>query len=163
MSGTYDPEIRRDPDATNQAKASGSGTPGGVAAHETDESSIPDLLRKLTDQGSHLASQQVALVKAEIGESIDDLKVGLSAMVGAAVVGIAALGVFLMALGHLLGMAIGEEDTVGWGLLIVAVVTLIIAYVMYQSATKKLNATNLTPERTQHTLERTPDAAAGNL
>ena len=128
-----------------------------------DDASIPALLRTLTDQGAHLASQQVALVKAEISESINDLKVGVIALVGAAVVGIAALGVFLMALGHLLGMAIGDADTVGWGLLIVSVVTLVIAYVMYSSATKKLNATNLAPERTQHTLERTPDAAAGNL
>lgn len=161
MSGTYDPEIRRDPDASNQV--AGAGPSPSRASAVQDESSIPDLLRTLTDQGAHLASQQVALVKAEVGEAIDDLKVGITAIVGAAVVGIAALGVFLMALGHLLGMAIGDEDTVGWGLLIVAVVTLIIAYVMYQSATKKLNAANLTPERTQHTLERTPDAAAGNL
>ena len=136
-------------------------TSGPQAVHE--EASIADLLRSLTDQGSHLASQQVALVKAEIGEAIDDLKVGITALVGAAVVGIAALGVFLMALGHLLGMAIGDEDTVGWGLLIVAVITLVIAYVLYQGAMKKMNATNLAPTRTQHTLERTPDAAAGNL
>jgi len=128
-----------------------------------DDTSLPDLLRKLTDQGTHLASQQVALVKAEVTEAINDLKIGIVALVGAAVVGIAALGVFLMALGHLLGQALGDEDTVGWGLLIVAVVSLIIAYVMYSSAAKKLAATNLAPERTQHTLERTPDAAAGNL
>ena len=128
-----------------------------------DEASLPDLLRTLTDQGTHLASQQVALVKAEVTEAINDLKIGIVALVGAAVVGIAALGVFLMALGHLLGQVLGDKYTVGWGLLIVAIVALIIAYVMYSSATKKLSATNLTPERTQHTLERTPDAAAGNL
>ena len=134
-----------------------------TAVGTDDNASVVDLLRTLTDQGSHLATQQVALLKAEVRESIDDLKVGIIALVGAAVVGIAALGVFLMALGHLLGMAIGDADTVGWGLLIVAVVTLVIAYMMYQSAMTKMSATNLSPDRTQHTLERTPDAAAGNL
>lgn len=140
-------------------RSSTAAAPGLSATH--DEASIPDLLRTLTDQGSHLASQQVALVKAEIGESIDDLKIGIVALVGAAVVGIAALGVFLMALGHLLGELLGDKE--GLGLLIVSLVVLVIAFVMYKSAMAKMDATNLAPTRTQHTLERTPDAATGNL
>ena len=125
-----------------------------------DDASVVDLLKTLTDQGSHLATQQVALVKAEMRESVDDLKVGITALVSAAVVGIAGLGVLLMGLGTLLGVAI---DSVSWGLIIVAVITLIVAYIMYRGAAAKMSATRLTPERTQHTLERTPDAATGNL
>ncbi len=125
-----------------------------------DEPGVVDLLRTLTEQGAHLASQQVALVQAEMRESVNDLKAGITALVGAAVVGIAGLGVLLMALGTLLGDAI---DNPGLGLLIVAVVTLVVAYVLYLGAAKKMSATELTPERTQRTLERTPDAAAGNL
>lgn len=125
-----------------------------------EDASIVDLLKTLTDQGSHLATQQVALVKAEMQESLNDLKVGITALVGAAVVGIAGLGVLLMGLGTLLGDLI---ENLGLGLLIVAVITLIIAYVMYRGAAEKMSAAELTPERTQRTLERTPDAAAGNL
>ena len=125
-----------------------------------EDASVVDLLKTLTDQGSHLATQQVALVKAEMQESLIDLKVGITALVGAAVVGIAGLGVLLMGLGYLLGVAI---DSVSWGLIIVAVITLIVAYIMYRGAAQKMSATELTPERTQRTLERTPDAAAGNL
>ena len=135
-------------------------TPAPPREVEVHEPSIVDLLKTLTDQGAHLASQQVALVQAEVKESVDDLKVGITALVGAAVVGISGLGVLLVALGTLLGDAI---DNLGLGLLIVAVVTLVVAYVLYLGASKKMSATELAPERTQRTLERTPDAAAGNL
>ena len=124
------------------------------------EPNVVDLLRTLTEQGAHLATQQVALVKAEVQESVSDLKIGITAMLGAAVVGISGLGVLLVALGTLLGDAL---DNLGLGLLIVAVIALVVAYVLYLGAAKKMSATELTPDRTQRTLERTPDAAAGNL
>lgn len=131
-----------------------------VGGETPNDASVVDLLKTLTDQGAHLATQQVALVKAEMQESLNDLKIGITALVGAAVVGIAGLGVLIMGLGHLLGDAIDSE---GLGLIIVAAITLIVAYVMYRGAAEKMSATELTPERTQRTLERTPDAAAGNL
>ncbi len=124
------------------------------------EPNVVDLLRTLTEQGAHLATQQVALVKAEVQESVSDLKIGITAMLGAAVVGISGLGVLLVALGTLLGDAL---DNLGLGLLIVAVIALVVAYVLYLGAAKKMSAAELTPDRTQRTLERTPDAAAGNL
>lgn len=131
-----------------------------VPTPETNEASIVELVKSLTEQSTHLASQEIALAKAEMNEAISDLKIAVSALVGAAVVGIAGLGVLLMGLGHLLGDAIDSE---GWGLVIVAVVTLIVAFVLYRSATGKMRITNLAPERTQRTLARTPDAATGKL
>lgn len=122
--------------------------------------SVVDLLRQLTSQGSHLAEQQVALVKAEVREAADDVKTAVGSMAGAAVIGIAGLGVLLMGLGHLLGDAI---DNRGLGILIVGIVTLVVAGIMFAGAKKKMSAANLSPDRTRRTLAQTPDAATGHL
>ena len=121
---------------------------------------LADLIRQLTHQGTHLAEQQLNLVKAEVRESANDVKAAVGSMAGAAVVGIAGLGVTLMGIAYLLGQAIRNT---GLATLIVGVVTLVIAYVLYSAGSKKLRATELAPDRTVRTLERTPDAATGNL
>ncbi len=131
-----------------------------MSATEHGDAGVVDLIKTLSEKSTHLASQEIALVKAEMQKSVNDLKIAVSALVGAAVVGIAGLGVFIMALGHLLGELIGNE---GWGLLIVALLTLVIAFVLYRGAAAKMAVTNLAPQRTQDTLARTPDAATGNL
>jgi hypothetical protein len=81
-------------------------------------------------------------------------------MLGAAVVGISGLGVTLMALAYLLGDAI---DNLGLATLIVGLATLALAYFLYSAGSKKMSATHLAPERSQRTLERTPDIARGDL
>ena len=121
---------------------------------------IVDLIRQLAGQGSHLAEQQLSLVKAEIREATGDLKAGIGALVGAAVVGMAGLGVTLMGLAYLLGQAI---DNVALATLIVGLATLVLASILYSGASKKMSNAHLTPERTQRTLERTPDIARGDL
>ena len=121
---------------------------------------IVDLVRQLAGQGSHLAEQQLTLVKAEIREATADLKTAVGSMVGAAVVGIAGLGVSLMGLAYFLGQAI---DNVAIATLIVGVATLVVAYVLYHTGARKMGTAHLTPERTQRTLERTPDIARGDL
>jgi len=121
---------------------------------------VVDLVKQLAGQGSHLAEQQLNLIKAEIRESTADVKAAVGAMAGAAVVGIAGLGVVLMGLAYLLGDAI---NNVGLGTLIVGLVTLGIAYLMYRGGASKMSATHLMPERTERTLERTPDIARGDL
>jgi hypothetical protein len=121
---------------------------------------IAELLRQLTHQGSHLAEQQLNLVKAEVRESVTEVKTAVGAMAGAAVVGIAGLGVTLMGLAYLLGDAI---DNVGLATLVVGIATLVLAYVLYSSGSKKMRGAHLTPDRTINTLERTPDAARGHL
>ena len=119
--------------------------------------SIPDLVRQLTEQGSHLAQQQVSLVQAEVRDSINDLKVGAGAMAGAAVVGIAGLGVMLMGLAYLLD----EFMPLCLATLIVAAVTLGVAYAMFASGKKKMQSNSMNIERTRRTLERAPSAIAG--
>lgn len=119
--------------------------------------SIPDLVRQLTEQGSHLAQQQVSLVQAEVRDSINGLKVGAGAMAGAAVVGIAGLGVLLMGLAFLL-----DEVMQLWlATLIVAAATLAVAYAMFASGKKKIQSNSMSVERTRRTIERAPSAIAG--
>jgi hypothetical protein len=121
---------------------------------------VVDLLKQLVGQGSHLAEQQLALIKAEIGESTTEVKAAVGAMAGAAVVGVAGLGVTLMGAAYLLGQAIHNTAV---ATLIVGVATLVLAYVLYRSGANKLSATHLSPDRTERTLQRTPDAIRGEL
>lgn len=134
--------------------------PGSAPRTGSGQDNIVDLVRQLTSQGSHLAEQQLQLILAEVRETTTDLKVAVAAMLGAAVVGIAGLGVVLMGLAYILADAI--ED-LGLATLIVGVITLIVAAVLYGGARKKMNAAHLSPERSRRTLERTPDAVRGDL
>ena len=121
---------------------------------------VVDLMKQLAMQGSHLAEQQLALIKAEVRESTTEMKTAVGAMAGAAVVGLSGLGVTLMGIAYLLGDAI---DNTPLATLIVGLVTLGIAYLLYRGGAKKMSATHLSPERTQRTLQRTPDAVRGDL
>lgn len=121
---------------------------------------VVDLLKQLAGQGSHLAEQQLALIKVEIRESTAELKAAIGAMAGAAVVGLAGLGVTLMGIAYLLGDAIGNMPL---ATLIVGLVTLGIAYMLYRAGATKMSTAQLSPDRTQRTLQRTPDAVRGDL
>jgi hypothetical protein len=121
---------------------------------------LVDLMKQLALQGSHLAEQQLALIKAEVRESTAEMKAAVGSVAGAAVVGLSGLGVTLMGIAYLLGDAI---DNTPLATLIVGLVTLGIAYVLYRAGAKKMSGTNLSPERTQRTLQRTPEAVRGDI
>lgn len=131
-----------------------------VVRPDPGNDNIVDLLRELVSQGTHLADQQLALIKAEVREATGDLKVAAGGMVGAAVVGISGLGVTLMGLAYLLAGAIHD---LGLATLIVGVVTLILAFVLYRMGMARISGAHLAPDRTQRTLQRTPDALRGAL
>ena len=105
------------------------------APEASGSENIVDLLRDLVGQGTHLADQQLSLIKSEVRESAADVKTAVSGLVGAAVVGISGLSVLLMGLAYLLADAL---DNLGLATLIVGAVTLVIAYVLYRSAAGKL-------------------------
>jgi hypothetical protein len=139
------------------------GFSGGIAQPSGDHGAndnLLDLVRQLTSQGSHLAEQQLALIKAEVRGSANDVKTAVGALLGAAVVGIAGLGVLLMALAYLLADAI---NNLGLATLIVGVLALLAAYLMYAGAKKKMDAAHLAPDRSRDTLARTPSAVRGDL
>lgn len=132
--------------------------PSGSAVGSGDN--VVDLLKQLAGQGSHLAEQQLALIKAEIRESTTEIKGAAGSVAGAAVVGLAGLGVTLMGVAYLLGNAI---DNTPLATLIVGLATLALAYVLYRTGANKMSTAHLSPDRTQRTLQRTPDAVRGNL
>ena len=74
--------------------------------------------------------------------------------------GLAGLGVELMGIAYMLGDAI---DNLSLATLIVGIAALGLAYVLYRSGANKMSATHLAPERTERTLQRTPDAMRGDL
>lgn len=125
---------------------------------QQDDESIAELLRRLADQGSHLAQQQAKLIEAEVRSSFTDLKEAVGAMAGAAVVGIAGLGVLLMGISFLLA----EFMDLWLATLLVAAATLAGAYAMFAGGRKKLQSSALSADRSRRTLERAPDAISGN-
>ena len=151
--------IRDDATVADPAKRRAT-RPAAQVSSEVGGDNIVDLVKQLATQGSHLAEQQLSLVKAEIRESTTDLKTAIGGLIGAAVVGMAGLGVLLMGVAFLLGQAI---NNVALATVIVGAATLALAYVLYSSASKKMSSTHLTPDRSQRTLERTPDIARGDL
>lgn len=131
-----------------------------VPATPPREEGVGELLSRLTQQGAHLAQEQMSLMQAELREGIAEIKEAAAALIGAAVVGMAALGVLLMGAGYLLGDAI---DNVGLGILIVGIISAVIAYIMYSGASKKVSAANLKPNRTIRTAGDTPAAVTGHM
>lgn len=119
--------------------------------------SIPDLVRQLTQQGSELAQKQLDLVQAEVRSGMNDLKQAAGAMAGAAVLGIAGLGVLLMGVAYLLA----EAMPLWAATLIVAVATLGIAYAMFAAGQKKIQSASLDVDRTRRTLSRAPSVISG--
>ncbi len=151
MTGPEQTAIRTDPHPVGEPAS---------PPRSSGSDNVVDLLRDLVGQGTHLADQQLSLIKAEVRESASDVKSAVGGMAGAAVVGIAGLGVLLMGLAYLLADAI---HNLGLATLIVGGATLLLAYVLYRSGASKMNATSLTPDRSERTLKRTPDAVRGDL
>lgn len=133
--------------------------PGATRAGMEDHN-IVDLMGRLTQQGAHLAREQVSLMQAEVREAAQDIKVAVGAMAAAAVFGIAGLGVLLMGLAYYLGDAL---DDVALGTTLVGAATLVIALILYASARKKVDSTHLKPNRSIDTLADTPAAATGDI
>lgn len=115
------------------------------------------LVRQLADQGTHLAEQQIALVKAEIRSGVEEIKQAAAAMAGAAVLGLAGVGVLLMGISFLMASVM----PLWLATVIVAVIALGAGYAMYSTARDKMQKGSLNVDRTRRTIERAPDAIAG--
>jgi len=122
------------------------------------DESITGLVKRLAEEGSHLAQQQMKLVEAEVRSGVADVKESAGAMAGAAVLGIAGLGVVLMGLSFL----VAQVMPLWLATLIVGVATLAGAYAMFAAGKARLGSSSLGVERTRRTLERAPSAIGGN-
>lgn len=117
---------------------------------DADKESIPDLVRQLAGEASHLAQQQASLLQAEVKASVNELKAAAGAMAGAAIVALCGLGVLLMGIAYLLALAM----PLWLATLIVAAATLAGAYVLFLAGQKKLQSGSVGVERTKRTLAR---------
>lgn len=142
---------------SDQSRRNLTGTP---ARGGHDDPNIVDLMGRLTQQGAHLAQQQISLMQAEVREAAQDVKIAVSAMAAAAVFGIAGLGVLLMGVAYFVGDAI---DNVALGTTLVGATTLVIALILYAGARKKVDSAHLEPDRSINTLADTPAAATGDI
>lgn len=124
------------------------------------EHNIVDLVGRLTQQGAHLAREQVSLMQAEVREASSDIKAAVSAIAAAAVFGIAGLGVLLMGIAYYVGAALGD---VPLGTTLVGAATLVLALILYAGARKKVGAANIKPNRTIDTVADTPAAVTGDI
>lgn len=125
-----------------------------------DDANIIDLVSRLTQQGAHLAKEQVNLMQAEVRVAADDIKAAIAAMAAAVVFGVAGLGVLLMGIAYLVGDAL---DNVALGTIIVGAATLVLAGILYASGKSKAATADLTPDRTIASLADDPAAVAGTL
>jgi len=125
-----------------------------------DDPNIVDLVGRLTQQGAHLAREQVSLMQAKVREAAQDVKIAVSAMAVAAVFGIAGLGVLLMGIAYFVGDAL---NNVALGTTIVGAATLVIALILYVGARKKVDSVHLKPDHSIDTLPDTPAAASGDI
>lgn len=140
--------------ATGESPASG---PAFRFSQGEPDEGVPQLVRRLAEETSQLAEQQLKLVEAEVRSAVDDLKQSAGAMAGAAILGIAGLGLLLMSLSFLLATAL----PLWLATFIIAVATMGGAAALFLRGRSKLQSTSLSAERTRRTLERAPRAISG--
>jgi MFS family permease len=130
-------------------------TPG-----ELEQASLAELVRRLSEQTSQLARQEVALAKAEVTEKGKQIGVGAGAFGAAGLVGLYALGALIAA--AILALATAVD---GWlAALIVAVVLGLVAGVLALTGKQRVQrASPPVPERaldsTKHDIEAAKTAA----
>ena len=112
--------------------------------NSTDEQSISDLVRQLTEQSNELARKEIELAKAELEAKARSVGTGIGAFGGAGIVALLALGAltatFILALSEVLDPWLSA--------LVVTVAYLAVAGVMALLGRRKVEeATPPTPER----------------
>lgn len=118
---------------------------------QADDRSMKDLLSDLSNSITTLLRQEIQLARAETSEKVTQVGVALGALVGGAILALAALIVLLQAL--VIGLAEAGLPA-GWASLIVGVVVAGIAYAMVHKGTSDLKASHLAPTRTVDSIKR---------
>lgn len=128
-----------------------------IHENEHEHRSLPELIRELRDESTALLRGEIALAKAEMSEKVARVSrstVGI--LVGGALAYAGLIFLLLAATaGVELGLAAAGIPIQGDWLapLIVGAVTLIIGLVMALSAKKRLENTNVVPEKTVNSLK----------
>lgn len=131
--------------------------PAPTASHERSTESINDLLRNLASDLSTLLGKEMALAKAEIRESVSEVKTATGALAMGATIAMAGLVVVLLSAVYGLSNVVDP-----WlAALIVGAAALLVGFMMVSAAKKKMSASSIVPDRTlasakkdMNTLER---------
>jgi VIT1/CCC1 family predicted Fe2+/Mn2+ transporter len=120
--------------------------------------SIPDLLRRLVEDGNHLVRTEIRLAKAEVRDNLTSAKAGAGAV---AVGGI----LLLCAVFTLLGAAVGFLTPLvgaGFAALIVGLVAALIGGLLVVSGGKKIGGVSVVPDRSADSVRRDVAVIKGN-
>ena len=114
------------------------------------ETSIPDLLRQLVEDGNHLVRTEIRLAKAEVRDNL------VSAAKGGVGIGIGAV-LLLGAIFTLLGAAVAFLTPVvgaGWAAVIVGVAALVVGGGLIAAGVKAMSGANVVPDRAVASVKR---------
>jgi len=120
--------------------------------------SLGDLLGDVTKDVSTLMRQEIALAKAEIGDSAKKAGKGAGLLGGAGYAGVMAVLFLSVALMYALGYWF---DDLAWAAVVVAVIWAVIGLVLYLQGRKQLKTVQGAP-RTAESVKRIPEAMKRN-
>lgn len=122
-----------------------------------DDASIGGLLKQLGREVPSLVTKEIALVKAELSESMRATKAGVAAVSTGGAVLMAGLIIVLLAIVYALSNVMEP-----WlAALIVGVGAMIVGFIMVQSGKKKFESESFKPERTINSLHKDKNAIGG--
>ncbi len=125
----------------------------------SDDRSAPALVGDLINQTTELFRKEIQLLRAELSEKSSQATTAAGMILGGAVVGLVALNVLAAAL----VAALANIMDGGWAALIVGVVLAIVAYIMANKGISDLKMSNLTPDRTAHSVSKDAQMAKGKV
>ncbi|QQN50786.1 phage holin family protein [Stutzerimonas balearica] len=127
-------------------------------AHADTDHSVGGLLRQLTREVPALFTKELALAKAELGESLRATKAGMASVATGGAVLLAGFIVLLFA--GVYGLATMMP---AWlAALIVGGIVVIIGLVMVSAGKKKFEASSFKPDRTLHSINKDKEAVRGH-
>jgi len=127
-------------------------------AHADTDHSVGGLLRQLMREVPALFTKELALAKAELGESLRATKAGMASVATGGAVLLAGFIVLLFA--GVYGLATMMP---AWlAALIVGGIVVIIGLVMVSAGKKKFEASSFKPDRTLHSINKDKEAVRGH-
>lgn len=154
-------EVRQEQTAT-RPKPQPAPLPGARqenGARPSEQRSIPQLLRQLTDQVTTLFMKEMALARSEVRHAVSEAKVGVASVAAGGAVLFGGFLVLLFAAVAALALVVST-----WlAALIVGGVTAIIGFIMLNVGKKKLEPSAFTPNRTAEQLRRDTAMAKSEL
>lgn len=110
----------------------------------TNNSNIIETVKSLVSDATLLMQQEARLARAEVGEKVEQVQLGIIAIVSGLLLAFCALLILLQAL----VVALANIMPASLAALLVGVVLAVIAYISVKAGAEQLKAKNLMPNRT---------------